>query len=183
MDHVVIPLRRDHVGALATLAEGVASAAGVARSTVRPNPHVTLVAYTGLARAAALVAVEAAVADSGPFVLYAHGYGFFTGDDPQELSLHVPVVRNGPLDALHRDVCDGLHRAGAIVAGWSESALWSPHITLLDRGLDAAGLGAAAAWLAHRHHPSWHVPVDRVLLTGGWTEREEGGDLVALVGP
>lgn len=64
-----------------------------------------------------------------------------------------------------------LGRVGAEVAGWSQPATWSPHITLLDRELDPAGLARAVAWLAQRPHPSWSVAVDRVVLTGGGTER------------
>jgi len=75
-------------------------------------------------------------------------------------------VRAAALDALHGRVCAALHRAGAQVAGWSEPNIWYPHITLVDRGLDPAHLGAGVAWLARRHHPSWHIPVDRLQVTG-----------------
>lgn len=180
MDHVVIPLDEDHVRAAAHLVEGIAAAAGLGTAPDRTRPHVTLLAYTGGDPAEVLTAVQAVAAATEPFVLRAHGYGFFSGGGPADLSLHVPVVRAPALDALHRDLCSELGRAGAEVAGWCTPALWTPHVTLVDRGLDAAGLGEGAAWLARRHHPSWHVRVERLGLTGGRVAREQGMALVAL---
>jgi 2'-5' RNA ligase len=167
VDHVVIPLDGDHAAVLARLADELATAAGVPALEEGRHVHVTVVSYAGLSRRVAVEAVDAVAAGCSPFVAHAHGYGFFTGDQPSGLSLHVPVVRAGALDTLHRKVCAAIHRAGARVAGWSEPDIWSPHITLVDRGLDPVRLGAAAAWLARRHHPSWHIPVDRLQVTGG----------------
>ncbi|MDP1804666.1 MAG: 2'-5' RNA ligase family protein, partial [Acidimicrobiales bacterium] len=106
-----------------------------------------------------------------PFVIHAHGYGFFTGDNPANLTLHVPVVRAEALDSLHGRLWAQLVDAGAEVAPWSAPDLWTPHLTVLDRALDPPALGAAATWLARRHHPSWSILVDRVVLTGGWPDR------------
>jgi 2'-5' RNA ligase len=172
VDHVVIPLDRDHGAVLAVLADDLARAAGLPAPAEDRHAHVTVVSYAGLGRSAALEAARAVAADSAPLVVHAHGYGFFTGDDPTGLSLHVPVVRTALLDALHQRVCAALHRAGAQVAGWSEPDIWSPHITLVDRGLDPARLGAGAAWLARRHHPSWNIPVDRLQVIGRPPEPE-----------
>jgi 2'-5' RNA ligase len=173
MDHLVILLDGDHVGPAAELAQRAAGAAGLEDMAGDPAsvPHVTLVAHSGLPAARARVAIETIVADTQPFILHARGYGFFTGSDAADLSLHVPVVRNHALDRLHGRCCDALRGAGARIAGWSEPAVWSPHLTLLDRGLDAARLARAVALLAQRHHPSWRIPVDRVALTGGWSDR------------
>jgi hypothetical protein len=172
VDHVVVPLRGDHAAAFGALATGAAGAAGLSCPLVQA-PHITLVAYSGLCRDAVGMAVRAALGTTGPFVVHAHAYGFFSGDEPRDLSLHVAVIRGAALDGVHGAVCAALHDGGATVAGWSEPELWSPHITLLGRGLDACRLGAAAAWLAQRHHPSWRIPVDRVLVTGGWGENDE----------
>jgi 2'-5' RNA ligase len=178
VDHLVIPLDRDHIQALAALACGVAAAANVGVAAACVDPHVTVVAYTGLSRKKARASIENVAGETEPFVLHAHGYGFFTGDEFSELSLHVPVVRTGALDAVHRRFRAALQRGGAAIAGWSEPELWSPHITLLDRGLDPTSLAATIGWLAHRRHPSWRIPVDRVVVTGGRRDRVRPGDIV-----
>jgi 2'-5' RNA ligase len=183
MDHLVIPLDPDHIEALEELVERVAAAAGLDHDPNPPNPHVTLMAYTGASPAELSAAIEPVAASTAPFTIHAHGYGFFTGNEPSDLSLHVPVVRCDPLDALHRDLCSVLREAGAEIATWSERELWSPHLTLLDRQLDPGRLGLAASWLAQRHHPSWHIPVDRLALTGGWPERDRCDAVLTLGAP
>lgn len=184
MDHLVIPVGPDHRKAIDALVAGVASAAGLETPTGGRDPHVSLFAYEGLSRAAAGLAIETSLRATEPFVIHAHGYGFFTGDDPANLTLHVPVVRAEALDSLHAQLWAHLVSAGADVAPWSAPDLWTPHLTLLDRALDPPALGAAAAWLARRHHPSWSIPVDRVVLTGAWPDRTGRamplGDLVDL---
>jgi len=183
MDHLVIPLDPDHVDALQELVERAAAAAELDPLPSPLNPHVTLMAYTGLSPADVSAAIEPVAASTAPFTIHAHGYGFFTGSEPSDISLHVPVVRCGPLDALHRHLCSALRDAGGEVATWSAREMWSPHITLLDRQLDAARLGRATARLAQRHHPSWHIPVDRVALTGGWPERDRCDAVLTLGAP
>ena len=177
MDHLVIPLDRNHTEPLTELVRGVAAAVGEAEVDVS-EPHITLVAHSGLAADVARTVTMPVVAATRPFSVRAHGYGFFTGSEPSALSLHVPVTRTPALDKLHRRICAALRRAGAEVAPWSGPTLWSPHITLLDRNLDAERLGRAAAWLAARRHPSWQIPVDRVALVGGWRERGRPGDVL-----
>lgn len=176
MDHVVIPIDGDHARAVDMLAAGAAAAAGLPRLAGQRATHVTVLAYTGLPRAAAGPIVVAAVRSVAPFAVHAHGYGFFTGDRDSDLSLHVPVVRTDELSALHAAVFDAVAAAGADVAPWSRPAMWSPHITLLDRVLDHRRLGAAAEWVARRHHPSWTILVDGLALTGGWPEDHAAGD-------
>ena len=171
MDHLVVPLDPGHLHAIDELINGVAAAAGLATAPEASNPHLTLIAHSGLGRARVATAIAPVAAATAPFTVHAHGYGFFTGPEPSDLSLHVPVVRSGPLDALHGGLCAALREAGADIAGWSAPEVWSPHITLLDRRLNPARLGAAAAWLAQRHHPSWRIPIDRVATTGGWRQR------------
>jgi 2'-5' RNA ligase len=124
--------------------------------------------------------VERIVSATRPFLLHAHGYGFFSGDDLSDLCLHVPVVRSRPLDSLHEALRSALSTAGADIARWSEPDIWSPHITLLDRYLDAARLGLAARWLARRHHPSWDIVADRVELVGSWAEHDRPGHVVRM---
>lgn len=169
LDHIVVPIGRDHAEAITALVSDVEAAAGVTQSGAW-LPHVSLVAYDDLSRDAAVRAVRGSLADTAPFVMHAHGYGFFTGDRPSDLSLYVPVVRAAALDALHARLWGALGLAGARRAGWSAPDHWSPHLTIVDRTLDPQALGTAVTHLARRHHPSWSIPVDRVLLTGGWPD-------------
>lgn len=178
MDHLVVPLDPGHVEAIAELVDGLALAVGATPTPEAPEPHVTLVAFAGLRRSGAHAALRPITIATKPFTVHAHGFGFFAGSDPSALSLHVAVVRTHALNALHSRVCAALHGAGGDVAGWSEPQVWSPHITLLDRSLDADRLGQAAAWLARRHHPSWRIPVDRVALSGSWPDRDEPPDVI-----
>ena len=141
----------------------------------------SLLAYQHLSQGMAARAIEDIVRATAPFVIHAHGYGFFTGDDPTDLTLHVPVVRAPALDRFHARLWAQLRGAGARVAAWSAPDLWSPHLTIVDRTLDPHALGAAATWLARRHHPSWSIPVDRIMLTGGWPDR--GGLIVPFGSP
>lgn len=182
MDHVVLPLDADHVRAVRRLVAGIAGAAGLGGEVGRPEPHVTLIAYSGGDPVAVRAAVEDVSAAIEPFGVHAHGYGFFSGKETTELALHVPVVRTARLDALHRALCAALGGAGADVATWCAPHLWTPHVTLVDRGLTPETLAAVVAWLAGHHHPSWQIPVDRVALTGGWPERDQPADVIRLHG-
>ena len=179
MDHVVIPLDGDHARAAAQLAGGITAAAGMERDP-ESTPHITLVAFSGGQTGAVLDVLRAVAAATEPFTTRAHGFGFFSGDEPSDLSLHVPVVRGPALDALHRDVCAAVQDVGGQVAGWCTPDLWTPHVTLVDRDLDPVRLGRGATWLSRRHHPSWHIPVDRLCLTGGWPERAVSAEMLAL---
>jgi hypothetical protein len=171
VDHIVLPVGQDHRKAIHALMTAAGAPAGLEGATGERDPHVSLIAYEGLSRAAVEAAIETPLRAIEPFVLHAHGYGFFTGDHPANLTLHVPVVRAEALNSLHARLWVQLRDAGADIAPWSAPDLWTPHLTLLDRALDPSALGAAVAWLARRHHPSWSIPVDRVVLTGGWPDR------------
>jgi 2'-5' RNA ligase len=164
VDHVAIPVTGDHEASVRALAE-IAAAAG--SGAVCRHPHVTLLAHTGADRSSVRAALEPVISALSPFVVHAHGYGFFVGHDPDEASLHVPVVRSPALDRLQAALAAALERAGASIAGWTDPEHWSPHITLLTDGLTPDELGAAVARVAGRHHPSWHIPVTQIVLTGG----------------
>ncbi len=181
MDHVVLPLDEDHVEAVAALVDE--AAAMEVPTGEWSAPHVTLVAYEGVPRSVALKAITVGVAGTPPFALRAHGYGVFGSTGDGGLNLHVPVVRGRELDVLHEQVRDALLGVGAEVAGWTEPDVWSPHITLLDGDLDALDVAAGIACLAAHHHPSWHVPVDRLEVWGGWPERNRPGDEVRFRRP
>ena len=114
---------------------------------------IQLAAYDGISHVIAHQAIETAVAGSSGFVVRAQGYGFFSGNDGRDRSLHVPVVRSPPLDALHEAIHGALVSAGADVAGWTAPSHWSPHITLAEGGLDPDSIGAAAAALAKAPPP------------------------------
>ena len=174
MDHVVLPLDRDHQRAVSALVERVMAAVAVPWPA-GTRAHITLVAYEGLEREATLHAVAPVADRTMPFAVHAHGYGLFTGPDASDLSLHVPVVRTEALGALHDEVEAALVAAGAAVAPWSQPRLWSPHITLLAHDLSPGALAVAVGSLADRHHPSWEIPLDRLEVTGGWPERAAAG--------
>ena len=148
MDHVVIPLDDDHERATTSTVAAMSAAVGATIHPAQRRVHITLVAYDGISRVTAHHAVEAAVADASGFVVHAHGYGFFCGPDGQDLSLHVPVVRSPALDVLHGAIHGALVSAGAEVAGSTDPCCWSPHITLVEAGLDPDSLGACSGWLA-----------------------------------
>jgi hypothetical protein len=76
----------------------------------------------------------------------------------------VSVVRSPPLDDLQSDVCAALGAAGADIGGFSRAAVWTPHLTLLDRGLTPERLGRAVEILARRPHPSWTVAVESLVV-------------------
>ena len=174
MDHVVIPLDEDHARALARVRRR-AGAATTGRG------HITIASFTGLDQDVALAAVRRAVAQITPFFARAHGYGFFVGE-PGDANLHVPVVRDEVLGDLHASVAGGLRGSGAALAGWMADDLWSPHITVVEGGLDGDALAAAVAGLARRHHPSWRLPVRCVLLVGGRDALQSEAPEVPLAG-
>jgi len=182
MDHVVIPLDDDHERATTSTVAAMSAAVGATIHPAQRRVHITLVAYDGISRVTAHRAVEAAVADASGFVVRAHGYGFFCGPDGQDLSLHVPVVRSPALDVLHGAIHGALVSAGAEVAGWTDPCCWSPHITLVEAGLDPDSLGACSGWLARRHHPSWRIPVNRLLIVAGGSDGEEPASIIQLSG-
>lgn len=94
------------------LVQGVVAAARV--TTFEDSaPHITLVAHAGLAAPAVRRAIAHIAATTDPFTVHAHGYGFFTGSEPSDLSLHVPVARTPALNELHRRRCAARRRAGA----------------------------------------------------------------------
>jgi hypothetical protein len=181
MDHVVVPLDEDHRRSTAAIASALCERIGGRAPPADVDRHITLVSFCGAQVPSVLAGLRATLPGVEPFVVRAHGYGFFRGDGDDGLSLHVPVVRSPPLELLHRRVHGALVSVGADIAGWTAPALWSPHITLLDRDLEPDGLATAVRWLASHHHPSWHVPVDRVLVVGG---RRDGaarrGELVLI---
>jgi hypothetical protein len=89
----------------------------------------------------------------------------FTGDRDTDLSLHVMVVRTRELDRLHRRAHAALTAAGACMAGNTDPGVWTPHITLVDRGLTPARLGRAVEALAQRPHRSWTVGLTALAVT------------------
>jgi 2'-5' RNA ligase len=160
MDHVIAPLDADHARAVTRLAEDLAAALAVAPEAVSVRtPHITVASYTGLEPARAAAALGPVAAATRPFTVRAHGYGVFTGDADSDLSLYVVVVRSRALDELHGRVHASLDAAGACVAGTTHPSVWSPHVTVLDRGLTPSLLGRAIEVLAHRPHRTWSIAV------------------------
>jgi hypothetical protein len=95
----------------------------------------------------------------------AHGYGIFTGDADTDLSLYVIVVRSRVLDDVHRRVHASLDGAGACMAGTTDPIVWSPHVTVLDRGLTPRLLGRAIEVLAAHPHRTWSIDVSSLTVS------------------
>jgi 2'-5' RNA ligase len=164
VDHVIAPLDADHAAVVARLSAELAAALALAPDSAARRPHITLSSYTGLDPADAAAAVDPVLAQLAPLVVRAHGYGVFAGDNDNDLSLHVMVVRDRSLDELHDAVDAALCGAGACVAGSTRSSVWTPHVTLLDRGLTARSLGQAVALLACRAHRTWTIRLDSLVV-------------------
>jgi 2'-5' RNA ligase len=166
VDHVIAPLDTDHARAVGQLSVDLATALSIDPDDValRP-PHITCASYTGLEPRRAVAALAPVLAVIAPFTVRAHGYGLFTGDADTDLSLHVMVVRTKALDELHRCVTAALCGAGAQLAGTTEPRVWTPHITLLDRGLTPRLLGRAVELLGGRPHRTWSITLESLAVT------------------
>ncbi|HET6773136.1 MAG TPA: 2'-5' RNA ligase family protein [Acidimicrobiales bacterium] len=167
MDHVIARLDADHERVVNELSHELAELLAIEPAgAAQGPPHITLVSYTDLDAAAAAAALAPIVRGAdGPLAVRAHGYGMFTGDRASDLSLHVMVVRTRALDRLHRRTHAALGAAGACLAGNTDPDVWTPHITLLDRGLTPAKLGRAVEALAQRPHRSWTVGLTALAVT------------------
>ncbi|MBN2624578.1 MAG: 2'-5' RNA ligase family protein [Acidimicrobiales bacterium] len=166
MEHLVALLDADHDREVDRLSHDLADALGIDEAAMaHGRPHITLVSYTGLAPAAAGRALPPVVRDLDPVAVRAHGYGVFCGDADSELSLHVMVVRTRALDELHRRTHAAVVTAGGRPDGTTAPEVWTPHITLLDRGLTPALLGQAVEILAQRPHRSWSLALSEVAVT------------------
>jgi hypothetical protein len=177
VDHLLLPLDPPHIEAVERVAEVVSTAAHLDPAP-GPAPHITLLAYDGLPRDDVERVLRPIVTRTAPFQVNAHGYGLFTGGRPQDLCLFVTVARCAPLERGHSTVFHAMEHAGARVSGADRPSSWLPHVTVVDRGLDACTLGVAVASLAGRGHPRWHIPIDCVVLAGGRQDRS--GDHVVL---
>jgi 2'-5' RNA ligase len=183
VDHVVAPLDPDHAGVVAQLSHDLAADLGIDPERGAPRrPHITVASYTGLEPVRAAAALAPVLAVVAPFTVRAHGYGVFAGDSDNDLSLHVMVVRTGALDDLHLRVHRSLCAAGACVAGTTGPAAWTPHITLLDRGLTPRLLGDAVEILTRRSHRTWSVPVTSVTVARRGAREGTGVGLLPLCG-
>lgn len=183
MDHVVAPLDADHARVVSSLSHDLAARLGIDPEGAAPRrPHITVASYDGLEPARAAAALVPALAAIAPFTVRAHGYGVFAGDSDSDLSLHVMVVRTRTLDHLHGEVHHALCDAGACVAGTTGPGAWTPHITLLDRGLTPRLLGDAVEMLTHRPHRTWSVPVASVTVARRGAREGTGVGLLPLCG-
>lgn len=177
MDHVIAPLDCDHTDVVARLSRELAGELGIGPDAAVRWPHITFTSYTSLAPADAAAALEPVLATTAPLVVRAHGYGLFTGDEDKDLSLHVMVVRDRSLDELHDAVDAALSDAGACVAGSTRASVWTPHVTLLDRGLTPRSLGQAVALLARRPHRTWAIRIGSLVVGARRTGPAGGREL------
>ncbi|HET6966855.1 MAG TPA: 2'-5' RNA ligase family protein [Ornithinibacter sp.] len=176
IDHLIAPLDPDHDALVARLSRELAADLSIDPANAVTAPHITLVSYTGLSPRAAARALAPVARTTAALTVRAHGYGVFTGDVDTDLSLHVMVVRTRALDELQRRGHAALAAAGACLAGTTDPDVWTPHITLLGRGLTPPLLGRAVELLAHRPHRSWTVGISAVALT----RRDAAGDRLTL---
>jgi 2'-5' RNA ligase len=175
VDHVIAPLDMDHARVVGQLSDDLAAALSIDLDDVAlRQPHITLASYTGLEPPRAATALAPVLAVTAPFTVRAHGYGLFTGDSDTDLSLHVMVVRTKALDELHRCVTAALCGAGAHLAGTTEPRVWTPHITLLDRGLTPRLLGHAVEMLAGRPHRTWSITLESLAVTHHCADADAG---------
>lgn len=164
--HVLLPLDGSHESAVRRLAAGAALAAGLDPGAGPTGHHVSLVVVPGATLEGVRLAMAEVAQAVEPLAIRAHGYGFFTDGTTPGTSLHVPVVCGPALLELHRRACVALEARGMAPAAWTAPERWSPHITVLDRGLDPVALGRAVTWLGGRHHPHWSIPIDRLAVEG-----------------
>jgi 2'-5' RNA ligase len=158
LDHLIALLDADHERVVGELSRELADALSMdVAGAAQGPPHITVVSYTGLAPDAAARCLTPVLRRTAPVTVRAHGYGMFTGDAASDLSLHVMVVRTRELDELHRRAHAALVAAGACAAGTTAPAVWTPHITLLDRGLTPDLLARAVALLASRPRRRWNI--------------------------
>jgi 2'-5' RNA ligase len=166
--HVIVPLDADHAHAVAQIAADLAAALAAPLETLAcSSPHITLASYTGVETDRVAAALAPIAATTEPFTVRAHGYGVFAGEADADLSLHVMAVRTRELDELHRRVHAALDGAGACLAGNTHPSVWSPHVTVLDRGLTSRLVGRAVELLARRPHHTWSIDVDALAVAAG----------------
>ena len=160
VDHVIAPLDAPHARVVTQLSVDLATALSLDREVVAPSPpHITIASYSGLEPARVAGVLGPVAGTARPFTVRAHGYGVFTGDADSDLSLYVVVVRTRAFDELHRRIQAALSAEGACLAGTTDPSVWTPHITLLDRGLTPRLLGDAIEVLARRPHRTWSITV------------------------
>lgn len=183
--HVLAPLDPDHDAAATALARSAAGAAGLDPAAVPGQHHLSLVVAVAVDRPRLERALAALAGATPPLLVRAHGYGVFCDREPAGNSLHVPVVRTPALEALRRGVEGAVRAGGGEPAGWTDAEHWSPHVTLLDHDLTPARLAAAVAHLAARHHPSWVVRLERLVVAPpqGSDEATTAFPLAGAAGP
>jgi 2'-5' RNA ligase len=183
MDHVIAPLGPNHVTAVERMVTDLAASLDLPVRTIAPStPHITFASYTDLQPGRAAEALEPVALTTRPFTVRAHGYGVFAGDADTDLSLNVIVVRTRALDELHGRIHGALGSAGARVAGNTCPSVWTPHVTVLDRGLTPRRLGRAIELLAQHPHRTWTIDIASLAVTPRRDGRRFPATL-ALTGP
>ena len=163
MHAVVVLLDRVHAHSVEQLWEELEARFGVRRVQEVPLPHLSLQGFRSYDPERMVFGLER-LASRHAFRVHAHGYGFFSGQTDECLTLHVPLVRTEELSALHGAVRGELTCAGQATDGFYEPQNWSPHVTIADRDLTPRLLGEIAHWLATRPHHSWTIGIDNLSL-------------------
>jgi 2'-5' RNA ligase len=152
---------------------------GISGPNLTSPPHVTLLGIRDPDDERLRSALDAVAARWPPFTVRAHGYGFFCGTRPYDLSLHVNVVRTPMLSALQRELREAVIGLARLTSdGHFGETTWMPHITLADRDLTPALLGRAAGWLGSHEDRRWHLTVDNLALL---SDRSAGASAIHYV--
>lgn len=158
MQAVVSALDEASQATVKHLWDGIADEFGIHMPFSQPVPHFTFHVADRYDEERLVRALASAAAKHPPFTVRAAGLGLFTG---KKIVAHVPLVRNQALNALHRDLWDGLAGAGIDAVGHFDPGMWVPHVTLAYKGLTADVLPAVVRWLADRSF-AWEMTVDHV---------------------
>jgi 2'-5' RNA ligase len=138
--------------------DGIADEFGIQMPFSQPIPHFTFHVADKYQDDRLTRALVHAAARHPPFTVQAAGLGLFTG---KKIVAHVPLVRNEALNALHRDLWEGLAGVGVNAVQHFDPRLWIPHVTLAYKGLTPDVLPSVVRWLADRSF-AWEMTVDHV---------------------
>lgn len=157
---VGVPLRPEHEEAVITARRRAGVPLPVDETW---TPHVSFLVLLAAPPLEQLDDILAEVAArTSPFTVRARGIGVFTGQDPDELVLHVPVVRSPEMESLHGALLTRVEAAGASVDGHYLPEAWFPHITLCRQVLTADELLEGVDSLLDRAPVSWDLPIESV---------------------
>ena len=167
---VTSPLDPASHAAVAHLWEGLERAFGLQLAFAHPVPHLTWHSAEGYDWKRLRDAMFHVAGDHAPFKVRTGGLGVFVAG--QRRVVHLPLVRNDAMNALHRALWHTLDGVGNAVHPLYAPDVWVPHVTLAAAGVTVDNLAPIVAWLAD--HPfGAEIQISRIELIG----RDESGPL------